>query len=122
MKSRPRSANAHPVAAETCTSELARETSCRALGLRRRKWSWWKHTKSFDIAPSGGDQTYAEVGCARETRLAGYYHWGDPQSLDQAVAVARRHRVDLGRIEEWSRREGGAARFRDFVERLAEGS
>lgn len=38
-------------------------------------------------------------------RLAGYYHWKDPQSLDQAVAVARRRqKIDLQRIERWSRR------------------
>ena len=48
-------------------------------------------------------------------RLAGYYHWKDPQSLDQAVAVARRHKINLPRIERWSRRERSTDRFRDFV-------
>jgi len=51
-------------------------------------------------------------------RLAGYYHWNDPQGLDQALVVARRRPVDLGRIEEWSRRERSETRYRDFVERL----
>jgi hypothetical protein len=51
-------------------------------------------------------------------RLAGYYHWDDTQCLDQAVAVARRHSVNLRRIEEWSRRESAEARFREFHERL----
>jgi hypothetical protein len=54
-------------------------------------------------------------------RLAGYYHWSDPQCLEQALAVARRHPVDLARIEAWSRREGAEARWRTFVERLREG-
>lgn len=54
-------------------------------------------------------------------RLAGYYHWRDPQCLDQAVAVARRHPVDLRRIEAWSQREGAEARFRDFRSRLGAG-
>jgi hypothetical protein len=54
-------------------------------------------------------------------RLAGYYHWSDPQCLEQAVAVARRHPVDLARIEAWSRREGAEARYRTIVERLREG-
>jgi len=53
-------------------------------------------------------------------RLAGYYHWSDPQCLEQAVAVARRHPVDLARIEAWSRREGALTRFRTFAERLRE--
>ncbi|MFQ5791015.1 MAG: hypothetical protein ACE5JI_11145 [Acidobacteriota bacterium] len=52
-------------------------------------------------------------------RLAGYYHWNDPQGLDQAVAVGRRHAVDLRRIEAWSERENAMDRFRDFVERLS---
>lgn len=51
-------------------------------------------------------------------RLAGYYHWNDPQSLDQAVAVARAQRVDLRRIERWSKRERSLVRFRDFLAHL----
>lgn len=54
-------------------------------------------------------------------RLAGYYHWNDLQSLDQAVAVARRHKVDRRRVEEWSNRERAADRFRDFLARLQNG-
>jgi hypothetical protein len=53
-------------------------------------------------------------------RLAGYYHWKDPQGLDQALAVARRHRVDLKRIEEWSQREGAGTGFKEFLRRLKE--
>jgi hypothetical protein len=51
-------------------------------------------------------------------RLAAYYHWNDPQGLEQALAVARRHSIDLERIEKWSRRERARHRFRDFIERL----
>jgi len=51
-------------------------------------------------------------------RLAGYYHWNDPQGLDQAVAVARRHDVNTAKIEAWSKHENALDRFRDFVERL----
>jgi hypothetical protein len=51
-------------------------------------------------------------------RLTSYYNWGDPQCLDQASAVARRHSVDLRQIEEWSQREGQETRFRDFIEQL----
>jgi hypothetical protein len=53
-------------------------------------------------------------------RLAGYYHWSDPQCLEQALAVARRHPLDLARIEAWSRREGAGRRYQTFVERLRE--
>ena len=51
-------------------------------------------------------------------RLAGYYHWNDPQSLDQAVAVVRRHSVDLERVEAWSKREHSEGRYQDFIARL----
>jgi hypothetical protein len=53
-------------------------------------------------------------------RLAAYYHWRDPQSLDQAVQVALRQEIDLRRIEQWSRAEGetGTEGFCTFVESL----
>lgn len=67
--------------------------------------------------PLGVLHLLAPTECVMD-RLAGYYHWSDPQCLDQALSVARRQSVDLSRIEEWSRSEGEDARFRDFVERL----
>jgi len=51
-------------------------------------------------------------------RLAGFYHWNDPQCLDQAVAVASRHVVDMAAIEAWSQRERAAERFAEFFGRL----
>jgi hypothetical protein len=51
-------------------------------------------------------------------RLAGYYHWNDAQCLAQAAAVARRHSVDLERVEAWSEREGAARKFETFTTQL----
>jgi predicted transcriptional regulator len=51
-------------------------------------------------------------------RLAGFYHWSDHQCLGQAIAVARRHPIDLDRIKEWSRGEAAAEKFELFLERL----
>jgi hypothetical protein len=51
-------------------------------------------------------------------RLAGFYHWNDRQALEQALAVARRQSIDLGRIEDWSRGERASEKFREFSERL----
>lgn len=39
-------------------------------------------------------------------RLAAYYYWNDQQSFDQAIAVARSHRIDFKEVEEWSMAEG----------------
>lgn len=54
-------------------------------------------------------------------RLAAFYHWSDAQSLDQAVAVARRHRVAMSRIRRWSRREGMEAKLAEFERRRRAG-
>jgi len=51
-------------------------------------------------------------------RLSAYFHFKDPQGLDQAVAVATAHPVDLKRIEKWSKSEGHADRHADFRARL----
>ncbi len=55
-------------------------------------------------------------------RLAAWFHWSDPQGLEQAVAVAERHPVDLERIETWSRKERAAEKFAEFRARLARSS
>lgn len=52
-------------------------------------------------------------------RLAAFYHWDDPQSLEVALAIARRNVVDLERIRRWSRNEGKTDAFRLFRSRLA---
>ncbi len=39
--------------------------------------------------------------CVKD-RLAAYYHWGDQQSLAQAIFVARDQKVDINEIRRWS--------------------
>jgi hypothetical protein len=51
-------------------------------------------------------------------RLVAYYHWNDSQCLDQALAVARRHEIDLPRIEAWSHGERAVEKFQIFRDRL----
>lgn len=51
-------------------------------------------------------------------RLAAYFHWKDPQSLEQALLVARAHPVDLPAVAAWAAREGQADRCQHFVSRL----
>jgi hypothetical protein len=48
-------------------------------------------------------------------RLAAAIHWNDRQSLELAVAIARRHDVALLEIAKWCRAEGGSAVFDEFV-------
>jgi hypothetical protein len=48
--------------------------------------------------------------CVKD-RLAAYYHWGDRQSLEQAVMVVKDNLVDLKEVERWSESEGKLAQF-----------
>ena len=51
-------------------------------------------------------------------RLAAYYHWDDPQSLEQAVWVAEKNAFDLASIEEWSEKENMVDKFIIFRRRV----
>lgn len=51
-------------------------------------------------------------------RLAAFYFWNDLSSLDAAVAIAARRRVDMGKIRRWSEGEGHAKRFEEFRRQL----
>lgn len=51
-------------------------------------------------------------------RLAAFYFWDDLQALEQALLVARDNPIDLDVVEKWSRREGEAAKFRIFLNKL----
>jgi hypothetical protein len=52
-------------------------------------------------------------------RLAAFYFWSDRQSLDVAVRIGLRERIDIDAIRRWSETEGMADRFVEF-ERLLE--
>lgn len=54
-------------------------------------------------------------------RLSAFVHWHDNQSLDQAVMIVRRQRVDWPQLYEWAKREGVEAAVIDKVRRLAAG-
>ncbi len=43
--------------------------------------------------------------CVKD-RLAAFFYWGDPQSLEQARLVAKNHLIDFNNLTEWSKKEG----------------
>ncbi len=51
-------------------------------------------------------------------RLAAYYHWNDPQALEQAAMVAEAQKVDLKEVRRWSLQEGFKEKYDSFVARL----
>jgi hypothetical protein len=68
--------------------------------------------------PTGDLRIISPTDCVKD-RLAAYYHWGDQQSLEQAIMVARDNVVDLKEVERWSEAEGCLARFQEIKNRLA---
>jgi hypothetical protein len=63
--------------------------------------------------PGGSTLALSATDACRD-RLAAFYHWSDRQSLQAAIDIARRQRVNLAAIERWSRREGATDRFAEF--------
>ena len=51
-------------------------------------------------------------------RLAAYYHWNDPQALEQAIMVAKAQKVKLSEIRSWSEKEGHKEKFDIFLKML----
>lgn len=51
-------------------------------------------------------------------RLAWYFHNGDLECLEQAVAVARRNPIDLKRVAEWATKERRTREFEAIAVRL----
>ena len=66
------------------------------------------------LALSRGATLALSATDACRDRLAAFYHWSDRQSLDAAVAIARRHRVNMRLIREWSARENAGSEFEEF--------
>ncbi len=51
-------------------------------------------------------------------RLAAYYHWNDPQALEQALMVAKLQKVSLSEVKRWSEKEEHGEKYQAFLKRL----
>ena len=51
-------------------------------------------------------------------RLAAFYHWGDKQSLEQALLISKSNAIDIKNVELWSIREGKKTEFGEYERRL----
>ncbi|MEK6652212.1 MAG: nucleotidyltransferase [Nitrospirota bacterium] len=51
-------------------------------------------------------------------RLAAYYHWNDPQALEQAMLIARSQKISLREVKRWSEKEGHKEKYNAFVNML----
>ena len=55
--------------------------------------------------------------CVKD-RLAGFFHWNDIPSLEQAILVCLSQTVDLDEIHRWSRAEGKQDLYHIFLKEL----
>ena len=104
-----------------------------------RKGKHFYHPKTdyfIDFIPgplSIGDGTVGEIceidnetGVARiisatdcvNDRLAGYYYWGDKQTFEQALLVARNNSIDMNSVKVWSRNERKLTEYNEFLPEL----
>jgi len=115
------------------------ETALKELGFKRERGRQFIHTHSdyfLDfVAPplSIGDEPITQwnelktpkgplalitpTDCVKD-RLAAYYHWKDLQSLDQAVGVAKKCKINLNNIRKWSEKKGMLQKYKIFRKKL----
>jgi hypothetical protein len=75
-------------------------------------------TKTATIKNVYGTLRLLRVADSVKDRLAAFYHWRDRQSLEQAIMICRRRRVDLSEIRRWSKSEGARTQFAFFQKML----
>jgi hypothetical protein len=75
-------------------------------------------TKFNDI---GSVRLFSPTDCVKD-RLIQYYSWKDPQTLEQALMVARAQKVNLQEIKRWSERENALEKYLEFESRLKTGA
>lgn len=47
-------------------------------------------------------------------RLAAYFHWNDPQSLEQARMIVRENEIDWTALQAWVEGEGAIDKYEYF--------
>ena len=56
--------------------------------------------------------------CVKD-RLSAFYHWNDPQALEQAKLVTKAQKVDMKEIKRWSVQEGQGENYEIFAKSLS---
>lgn len=78
-----------------------------------------EHITTVDevILKTGTLRVLSATDCTKE-RLAAFIHWNDTQSLEQAVLIAKKHKVNLRNIKRWAQQENALEQFRVFLNRV----
>ncbi len=51
-------------------------------------------------------------------RLAAFFHWNDRQAFEQALLVAKDHKIKVNNLKRWAREEGHSDRLNQFLKSL----
>lgn len=65
----------------------------------------------------GTVKLFTPTDCVKD-RLAAYFHWNDPQSLEQAIMVARSQKIDLEQVRKWAIAESSGDKYKVFANLL----
>ena len=60
---------------------------------------------------------FTPTDCVKD-RLAAFYHWNDPQAIEQALMVIKVQKVDMREVKRWSLKEGHEEKYEIFKKRL----
>jgi hypothetical protein len=55
--------------------------------------------------------------CVKD-RLAAFFHWNDPQSLEQALMVAQSQDIDMKEVKRWALKEGYPDKYKVFSDSM----
>lgn len=64
---------------------------------------------------------FTPTDCVKD-RLIQYFSWSDPQTLEQALMVARAQKVNLKEIRKWAEGENALEKYLDFESRVKIGA
>ncbi|HWY36800.1 MAG TPA: hypothetical protein VNX68_19295, partial [Nitrosopumilaceae archaeon] len=75
-----------------------------------------RHFKTLNT-PAGSLQLLTPTDSVKD-RLASYFYWNDKQALEQALLVAKKHKIDLKDLKRWAKEEGFLSQLNHFLEQL----
>lgn len=65
---------------------------------------------------AGSLKLLTPTDCVKD-RLASFFHWNDQQALEQALLVARDHKIDFSDVKRWAIAEGHQEKFTVFFKK-----
>jgi hypothetical protein len=80
-----------------------------------------EQTREFEVIKTKyGQLNLLKPADSIKDRLAGYFYWNDPQSLEQAIMIYRtqKEKIDLKEIEKWAKDENNLEKYKIFLKKV----